>query len=463
MANILLVDDIPSNLDVLGNLLSEYNCLIATNGPDAIEIAKDKNINLILLDVMMPVMDGYEVCTHLKKDPQTSDIPIIFVTAKDTTDDEIIGFELGAVDFITKPINPLTVKERVKTHLTLQSTKQELITRNNELQNTLEELHKTQSQLIQNEKLTLLGNLVASVAHEINTPLGAINTSNYDQVNEMDFMKYELPILFRMLSDEDVDLLMDLIRNLSNNNKHYHSTRELRLLKNNIKDKLHKFNIDESLTDLFMQSSLFDLDDKLFSKLSESNYIKDILRIVSVYSRYDKGLNLTSIAIKKVQKIVLSLKNYSRNSKSNERSKFLLSTTIDTVLTVYENFLKYNIELTKLYEGDGLIEAQEDKLIQVWTNLIHNAIQAMEGKGKLTIKISDMYEYKCVSISDTGVGIPDSIKDKIFDVFFTTKPPGLGTGIGMDIVKNIVEDHLGYIEFDSIVGEGTEFRVYLPK
>ncbi len=124
---ILIVDDTPINIDVLNDVLSEYKRSVATNGAKAIKIAESQNPpDLILLDIMMPEMDGYEVCKHLKSNPQTKDIPIIFSTAMDEVQDRKRGYELGAVDYITKPFELLEVKMRVKTHLSLIMAKKEL-------------------------------------------------------------------------------------------------------------------------------------------------------------------------------------------------------------------------------------------------------------------------------------------------------------------------------------------------
>lgn len=130
---ILIVDDARENLDVLFGLLHhEYQISMANNGIKAIKITRKILPDLILLDIMMPEMDGYEVCTKLKGDPLTKNIPIIFVTVKDQESDEIKGFELGAVDYITKPISPIVVKTRVKTQLALYNQQRELSNQVNE-------------------------------------------------------------------------------------------------------------------------------------------------------------------------------------------------------------------------------------------------------------------------------------------------------------------------------------------
>ena len=120
LPTILVVDDVPENIDVLtGILRGEYRVRAATNGPSALALARKSPPDLILLDIMMPGMDGYEVCRQLKSDLATRKVPVIFVTAMDDEEDESRGFDVGCVDYITKPVSPAIVRHRVKTHLAL--------------------------------------------------------------------------------------------------------------------------------------------------------------------------------------------------------------------------------------------------------------------------------------------------------------------------------------------------------
>ncbi len=125
---VLVIDDTPENIDLLDSALNEdYRIKVALNGEKALKIAESENPpDIILLDIEMPSMDGYEVCRHLKAGPHTRDIPVIFVTARSDPFDEIKGLEIGAVDYITKPFSPPIVKARVKTHLTLKMMRQKI-------------------------------------------------------------------------------------------------------------------------------------------------------------------------------------------------------------------------------------------------------------------------------------------------------------------------------------------------
>ena len=125
LPTILIVDDVPKNIQVLGTLLNNFECelAVAMNGQQALDTVAKIKPDLILLDVMMPIMDGHEVCRRLKASEKTKDIPVIFITAKSESEDIINGFELGAVDYITKPFIGSELLARVKTHLSLKKLK----------------------------------------------------------------------------------------------------------------------------------------------------------------------------------------------------------------------------------------------------------------------------------------------------------------------------------------------------
>ncbi|MBF0448303.1 MAG: hybrid sensor histidine kinase/response regulator [Magnetococcales bacterium] len=158
--SVLIVDDSPESIDTMRAILSPfYRILVATNSDKALEAARSKSPpDLILLDIMMPNVDGYEVCRLLKQERQTKEIPILFVTAKTSVEDETKGFELGAVDYLTKPVNRAIVLARVHTHISLYQRNAELAMANARLQ----ELDRLKSLFI------------ASMSHELRTPLNSI-------------------------------------------------------------------------------------------------------------------------------------------------------------------------------------------------------------------------------------------------------------------------------------------------
>ncbi len=170
---ILVVDDTPQNLTLMRDLLeTNYTVKLAPSGARALKIASSQPPDLVLLDIMMPEMDGYEVCRRLKADPLTADIPVIFFTTLSETQDEQMGFALGAADYITKPISPPIVLARVKAHLSLKHARDALERRNRE------DKERFDSALAQQVELnTLKSTFVAMTSHEFRTPLTSILVS----------------------------------------------------------------------------------------------------------------------------------------------------------------------------------------------------------------------------------------------------------------------------------------------
>jgi signal transduction histidine kinase len=182
-AKILLIDDNPKNLQVAMNILDRegYDLIYAQNGIKGIELAKKNSFDLILLDVMMPQLDGYSVCKKLKSDPKTEDIPIIFLTVKDDEKDIIKGFECGGIDYVTKPFYTAVLLKRVKTHLTLSQTTKELKNLNDNLEEKIQEqvqhIRLKDQILFQQAKMASMGEMIANIAHQWRQPLTAISAS----------------------------------------------------------------------------------------------------------------------------------------------------------------------------------------------------------------------------------------------------------------------------------------------
>jgi putative two-component system response regulator len=201
---ILVVDDSPDNIILMSRLLKDhYRTKIATNGEKALKIASsDDPPDLILLDVVMPYMDGYEVCQELKKNPKTSRIPVIFLTAKTDIEDEKRGFEVGAVDYITKPVSAPLVLARVKTHLLLKDSRDFLIDKNQFLEH---EIYKRTQEIIAIQDVTIIAMGSLAETRDSETGNHIRRTQNYVKMLAMKLKNN--PRFKHILTDENIELL----------------------------------------------------------------------------------------------------------------------------------------------------------------------------------------------------------------------------------------------------------------
>jgi two-component system, sensor histidine kinase and response regulator len=196
--NILIVDDVPGNIKILAEFLSDgYNILIATSGKVALKIVESHDIDLIILDIGMPEMNGYEVCERINASVETASIPIIFVTAKRETEDEAKGLGLGAVDYITKPVRSSILQARVKTQLTLKSLRDSL---EEQVAIRTEELQRSMTEVQNSERIK--SEFIEKVSYELRTPLNSIITP--------------VSILMDRIKDSDNKENLKLIQNASN-------------------------------------------------------------------------------------------------------------------------------------------------------------------------------------------------------------------------------------------------------
>ncbi len=223
--SILIVDDISKNIQVLGNMLrnESYKTGFATSGKQALKSLKENEFDLILLDIMMPEMDGYEVCRRIRKHKKTKNIPIIFLTAKVEKDSIVKGFEVGAQDYLTKPFNAEELFARVSTHLELHDKRKQLAEMNQSLEKKVSErtkqLQKAFNDLEEaNNKLGLLekakSDFLGIVSHELRTPLNGIMgfadvlKHSIDDKEQLEYLDYMLESANRLLRFSNIALII---------------------------------------------------------------------------------------------------------------------------------------------------------------------------------------------------------------------------------------------------------------
>ncbi|MDM8550651.1 ATP-binding protein [Desulfobacterales bacterium HSG2] len=322
-------------------------------------------------------------------------------------------------------------------------------------------MHAVQERLIQSEKLAALGNLIAGVSHEINTPIGAIRASAGNITDSLHKILDQFPLVFQILSKDRQKDFFALIKK-SSESEAVLSSREERRLRRTLTGKLEEQGVEDAYTvaDTFTDMGIYD-NTESFLPLLRHPESGSVLETAYNISSLMKNARNIAVATDRASKVTFALKSYAHFDRDGEMILSELSGGIETVLTLYHNQLKQGIEVIRNYEKFPPVPCYPDELNQVWTNIIHNAIQAMDNQGKLEIDVRQKKGDAVVTVTDTGKGIPEDIREKIFDPFFTTKPAGEGSGLGLHIVKKIIDKHNGKIRVESEPGR-TAFSFFIP-
>ena len=280
-----------------------------------------------------------------------------------------------------------------------------------ELDSAYKHLKQSQAQLIQSEKMASLGQMVAGVAHEINTPLGYVH-NNIEMIGTI-FSESSM-----LISHYE-----NLITHIENNT----------------------LGMDEAVVDMVQE----------IRSLREGLYDEDsVEQMETIFSDTLYGLD-------QISELVLNLKDFSRLDKAKV-DNVSINECMDSALLIGNNAIKYRAEVIKEYDDIPLIACSPSQINQVFLNILTNAAQAIEEKGTIRIKSYHDDDNVYISIRDSGKGISEEHLAKIFDPFFTTKPVGQGSGMGLSISFKIIEQHNGRIDVASTPGEGTEFTIQLP-
>ena len=365
---ILVVDDEPINRQVLRNQLEMvgYRVEVAIDGLQGLKLLEKLNPQVILLDVMMPRISGYQTCYRIRQKYSASELPIILLTAKDQPEDTVRGFQHGANDYLTKPFSREELLIRVQFHLKLSKA-------TSEVYRMMDDLRGMQNQLIQSAKLAAVGEMTSGIAHELKTPLAGIST---------------------ILSGVE------------------------------LAKQLHQ-EID-----------------------------------------MDATCSRVNLLVQRCSAIIDHMRNYSRRTEETHSQTQIINQLLKNTLLLVEPQLKRIGGKLKLNLGHDLpfVVGNDIQLEQVFINLCNNACDAMEQSEEriLTIQSMAVGDEVLVRVIDTGTGMRPEVQERIFESFFTTKSSAKGTGLGMSISQNIIEQHKGQIRFNSELGRGTTFEIYLP-
>lgn len=355
------------------------------------------------------------------------------------------------------------ITEQMNIQKNLESKNIEITNSKEQIQIAMDELKSAQSQIIQSEKMAALGQLIAGVAHEINTPLGAINSSATNIENALNNVLIKTLHLIIELPLELKTLFLEIVKE-DLNPTHTIAMSNQRAIKKELMQRLKEEGIENArrIADMIVISNLTDKVDKLLPLL-QSAKAKEIIESIGKINSIVLNTNNIEIAVSRASRIVKALKNFSHQNADEEMVYGKIADGIETVLVVYHSQIKREITINKNYDELPALLCHFDELNQVWTNIIQNGIQAMNYKGTMNITIFEDEKYQIVEISDNGIGMSKDVCKRIFEPFYTTKPIGEGTGLGLDIVRKIIDKHNGKIEVESQLGTGTTFKIFIDK
>jgi signal transduction histidine kinase len=404
---ILIVDDTPTNLKILALTLAQagFETAVASNGEMALQQVIQHTPELILLDVLMPGMDGFDVCEQLKQNPATREVPVIFMTALSDPVDKVKGLKLGAVDYITKPFDVNEVVARIQLQLQLRSLNKTLEEKNKQLSAALQQLQAAQSQMITQEKLAVAGTLTAGVSHELRNPLNYINNYAEGSIELIDELIDELRPPLDQITPERFNTLQELMAELRENAvaTRQHGQRAEAVIK-------------QMLTQVHSSRTVFEP--------TELNALLD-------------------------QAVRLAYKSRCANA--------------DGFNAVIETSYDETVGQPWIIRAD---------LSRAFINLVDNACYALrekqlhstaEFRPTLWVKTQKLAEQVEIRIRDNGIGMSPAVQAQIFTHFFTTKPVGEGTGLGLALTHDIiVNQHQGTLEVISEAGSFSEFIIMIP-
>jgi two-component system, NtrC family, sensor kinase len=403
---ILVVDDDEFIRNMFAAFLTEnYICVTAASSDEALSALALDPYGLVISDIQMPGRNGVELLREIRL--RYPDTAVIMISGIDRPQRIRDALQLGAVDYLVKPIELEVLSfaieralERRDLTLTARRYRADLERQNIELSESKAELERLQAQIVHSEKMAGLGQLAAGIAHELNNPAGFI-------YGNMDLIRGYLGRLELILSIYERTRLPES------------EAAELELTKQEIGYNLLLPDLRSMITDC----------------LEGAERIRDVVQNLRLFCRLDDA----------------------------DFKRIDLHESLDATLRILSRYYGGgSVRLVRNYGALPLVSCYPGQLNQVWTNLLVNAAQSIEGKGEVCIATTVEGAAAIVTISDTGCGIDPEHLNRIFDPFFTTKPVGEGTGLGLSISYGIIEKHGGTISVESVRGAGTTFRVSIP-
>ncbi|MEI8095272.1 MAG: ATP-binding protein [Spirochaetales bacterium] len=331
-------------------------------------------------------------------------------------------------------------------------------------QESLERSRAEQAALLQSEKMASLGEIAANISHEISTPIGVIGSS---LSASQDWWHQQLPLApayWQALEADQVQTFLELLAQGRASSRPAPDSRSLRSQRQVLLAQMQAAGLEdgEVLAEELVALGWSDWDPR-FDPLLRDAAGRDALSFLLKTLTLERANRNAAVAYERIRGLLEALVSYSRSEVPDAEPLLAqVEDGLDTVLMLYSTAHKLTVEVVRRYSPVPPVLAKADELIQVWTNLVQNALQAMEYRGVLTVAVDKVGSWVRVAISDTGTGVPAALREKIFTPFFTTKERGVGTGLGLGIVGRIVAAHGGQVEVTEAADGGACFVVRLP-
>lgn len=492
---ILLIEDDEDQAVVLSYFLSNkgYTVQWHQTPNEALEAAQSQEFHLVLLDIMLNAEeDGFDLCRHLKSDERLKAIPVIMVTARAAIQDRVTGLRSGADDYIIKPFSQEELLARVETVLRRKQ---------------LYEFNERYRALLENSNdLVLFLDLTGHI-QQTNQPaqlqLAEFLHGKLD-ANLLDFFDDDLcdhikPLFERVaagfdvtgnswrlksgLNMENVDVRLAplsqsgritgmgcILRDTT------HRERTLQSMQSSAQDmrkqvELSHAQIGELQSKLILAEKMATMG-QLAAGIAHE--LRNPLSIISASFYYLQRISaplteksaehfhIIEAEIQRSQRIISNLLDFSRKSEPG-RTEVDVQALLDQILSLVKKELAiHDILVRKEYQNIPPCYVNADDIKQIFLNLVLNAKEAMPYGGRLIVRGRGEESCALIEFSDTGIGIPDEIRDKVFDPFFTSRKDGQGTGLGLAIVHSAVQRNQGKIDFTSVANRGATFRIQLP-
>ena len=494
---ILIVDDHAANRDTLTELLDnpDYRLVEAEDGPEALKLAADVHPDLILLDVMMPEMDGFEVCRRLRADPKLAEVPVIMVTALDDRQSRIMGIGCGADDFISKPYDRAELRTRVKT-VTRLNRYGRLLRERAKVEEASQKIHE-QAALIDlaTDAIVVLDldGRVRSWNPGAEKVFGTYAKDACGQplavlISKGDSTRLDKAFIEAQLAGEWRGDLLAIRPNGDNVIARSHWT----LLRHADGSARGVLTVSSDETEFKKLQAQFyraqrmeslgalagGIAHDLNNMLSPVLMAAEMLQASPPAEVQQAMARVIQTSAERGAGLVRQILAFARGSEGAERTELQPGHLMrDVVGMARETFSKGITITSQASEELHLIQADPTQIHQVLLNLLVNARDAMNGAGTITVTAENRVldtafaaqkpgaqpgPHVVLRVTDTGTGMTPEVLAKIWNPFFTTKPPGKGTGIGLSTVMNIVKEHSGFVEVASQPGKGTTFTIYLP-